>query len=148
VAADVLPGGTPRAIHPERTGPCFAPVVSTRERAMTIQILHNPRCSTSRNVLATIREAGHEPEIIEYLKNPPTREELVAILMAMGASPRHILRSKEPLAGELGLLDPARTDRELLDAMLEHPILIERPIVITGKGARLCRPAEKLAEIL
>jgi len=115
---------------------------------VTIQILHNPRCSTSRNALAKIRESGHEPEIIEYLKNPPTREELVAILMAMGTSPRHVLRAKEPLAQELGLLDPAKTDRELLDAMLEHPILIERPIVITGKGARLCRPLDKLAEIL
>ncbi|MBD9372553.1 arsenate reductase (glutaredoxin) [Rhizobium sp. ARZ01] len=115
---------------------------------MTIQILHNPRCSTSRNVLAMIREAGLEPEIIEYLKHPPTREELVSILMAMDASPRDILRTKEPLTKELGLLDPARSDRELVDAMLENPILIERPIVITRKGARLCRPAERLSEVL
>ncbi|MDR6758335.1 arsenate reductase [Mycoplana sp. BE70] len=115
---------------------------------MTIQILHNPRCSTSRKALEMIREAGHEPEIIEYLKNPPTREELVSILVAMDAAPREILRAKEPLAKELGLLDPARTDRELIDAMLENPILIERPIVITKKGARLGRPVERVTELL
>lgn len=115
---------------------------------MTIQILHNPRCSTSRKALEMIREAGHEPEIIEYLKNPPTREELVSILVAMDAAPRDILRAKEPLAKELGLLDPARTDRELIDAMLENPILIERPIVITKKGARLGRPVERVTELL
>lgn len=115
---------------------------------MTIQILHNPRCSTSRKALEMIREAGHEPEIIEYLKNPPTREELVSILVAMDATPRDILRSKEPLAKELGLLDLDRTDRELMDAMLENPILIERPIVITKKGARLCRPVERVTELL
>ncbi|MDF1635002.1 arsenate reductase (glutaredoxin) [Mycoplana sp. MJR14] len=115
---------------------------------MTIQILHNPRCSTSRNVLARIRETGREPQIVEYLKNPPTREELVGILMAMEAEPRDILRTKEPLARELGLLDPQRSDREIMDAMLAHPILIERPIVISGKGARLCRPVERLDEIL
>ncbi|MFD1326563.1 arsenate reductase (glutaredoxin) [Mycoplana ramosa] len=114
---------------------------------MTIQILHNPRCSTSRKALEMIRAAGHEPEIIEYLKNPPTREELVSILVAMDATPREILRAKEPLAKELGLLDPARTDRELMDAMLENPILIERPIVITKKGARLCRPVERVSEL-
>lgn len=115
---------------------------------MTIQILHNPRCSTSRKALALIRAAGHEPEIIEYLKNPPTREELVALLVAMDAAPRDILRVREPLAKDRGLLDPARTDRELIDAMLDYPILIERPIVVTVKGARLCRPVERLAEIL
>ncbi len=99
-------------------------------------------------VLGMLGENGHEPVIIEYLKNPPSREEMVALLVAMEASPRDILRAREPLARELGLSDPARTDRELLDAMLEHPILIERPIVITGKGVRLCRPKEKLLEIL
>ena len=115
---------------------------------MTIQILHNPRCSISRNVLARIRDAGHEPEIVEYLKHPPTREELLGILVAMEAEPRDILRTKEPLARELGLLDPHRSDREIMDAMLANPILIERPIVISGKGARLCRPVERLDEIL
>lgn len=115
---------------------------------MTIQILHNPRCSTSRNVLALIREAGHEPDIIEYLKSPLTRGELLGILMAMDASPRDILRHREPAARELDLLDEARTDRELMDAMITNPILIERPIVITSKGARLCRPVARLAEIL
>ena len=115
---------------------------------MTVQILHNPRCSTSRKALELIREAGLEPEIIEYLRTPPTREELVGMLVAMDATPRDILRAKEPLAKELGLLDPASTDRELIDAMLDHPILIERPIVITEKGARICRPVERVSEIL
>ena len=115
---------------------------------MTIQILHNPRCTTSRNALARIRATGQEPEIVEYLKNPPTREELLGILMAMEAEPRDILRTKEPLARALGLLDPQRSDREIMDAMLANPILIERPIVMTRKGARLCRPVEKLDEIL
>jgi arsenate reductase len=115
---------------------------------MTIQILHNPRCSTSRAVLAMIREAGSEPEIIEYLKNPPSREELVALLVALETCPRGLLRSKEPLAGELGLLDPARSDLELLDALLANPILIERPVVISAKGARICRPKERVLEIL
>ncbi|QRM55637.1 arsenate reductase (glutaredoxin) [Sinorhizobium sp. BG8] len=114
----------------------------------TIQILHNPRCSTSRSVLAMIREAGHEPDIIEYLKAPPSREEMVALLVALDLSPRDVLRRKEPLVKELGLDDPARTDFELLTAMLEHPVLIERPIVLTKTGARLCRPKERLLEIL
>ncbi|WP_343051850.1 arsenate reductase (glutaredoxin) [Mycoplana rhizolycopersici] len=115
---------------------------------MTIQILHNPRCSTSRNTLARIRDTGAEPEIIEYLKHPPTREELLGILVSMGAEPRDILRTKEPLAKQLALLDPARTDREIMDAMLDNPSLIERPIVISAKGARLCRPVERVDEIL
>ena len=114
----------------------------------TVTIYHNPDCGTSRNVLALIRNSGEEPVVIEYLKTPPTREELVGMLVAMDAAPRDILRAKEPLARELGLLDPASTDRELIDAMLEHPVLIERPIVITEKGARLCRPVERVAEIL
>lgn len=115
---------------------------------MSIQIFHNPRCSTSRTVLAMIRDAGQDPEIIEYLKNPLSRQELVGLLVAMDASPRDILRAKEPMAKDLGLDDPSKSDRELLDAMLEHPILIERPIVITDKGARVCRPVERLTDIL
>lgn len=115
---------------------------------MTVRILHNPRCSTSRAVLALIREAGVEPEIVNYLASPPSREELLAILVAMEAAPRDILRVREPLAAELALADPARTDRELLDALVDHPILIERPIVISPKGVRLCRPKERVLEIL
>ena len=115
---------------------------------MKARILHNPRCSTSRAVLETLRAAGIEPEIVEYLKTPPSREEMVAMLVAMEASPRDILRAREPLAAELGLLDPAVGDRELLDALLEHPVLIERPIVVTEKGVRLCRPKERVLEIL
>ena len=115
---------------------------------MTVRILHNPRCSTSRAVLALIREAGVEPEIVNYLASPPSREELLAILVAMEAAPRDILRVREPLAAELSLADPARTDRELLDALVDHPILIERPIVISPKGVRLCRPKERVLEIL
>lgn len=115
---------------------------------MKARILHNPRCSTSRAVLETIRAAGIEPEIVEYLKTPPTREELVAMLVAMEASPRDILRAREPLAAELGLTDPAASDRALLDALLENPVLIERPIVVTEKGVRLCRPKERVLEIL
>lgn len=115
---------------------------------MTVQILHNPRCSTSRAVLQIIRQHGIEPEIVEYLRNPPTAEELLAILMALGTGPRGVLRAKEPLAAELGLLDPGGPDRKLLDAMLAHPVLIERPIVVSPKGARLCRPKERVLEIL
>lgn len=115
---------------------------------MKARILHNPRCSTSRAVLEQLRAAGIEPEIVEYLKTPPSREELLAMLVAMEAGPRDILRAREPLAAELGLLAPGRSDRELLDALADNPVLIERPIVITEKGVRLCRPAERLQEIL
>lgn len=115
---------------------------------MKARILHNPRCSTSRAVLEMIRAAGIEPDIVAYLETPPAREELVAMLVAMEASPRDVLRAREPLAAELGLLDPALHDRELLDALLANPVLIERPIVVTEKGVRLCRPKERLLDIL
>lgn len=115
---------------------------------MNITIYHNPRCGTSRNTLAAIRDAGHEPRIVEYLGTPPTREELQGMLATAGLSPRQALRSKESLYTELGLDSPALSDEALLDAMLAHPVLIERPFVVTPKGVRLCRPFEKVREIL
>ncbi|MGO9484381.1 MAG: arsenate reductase (glutaredoxin) [Rhodomicrobium sp.] len=115
---------------------------------MTVTIYHNPACGTSRNTLATIRERAGEPEIVEYLKTPPSRQRLKELLAAMGMKPRELLRQKgTPYAG-LGLGDPKWTDDELIDFMIAHPILIERPIVVTDKGTRLCRPAEKVLEIL
>ena len=107
---------------------------------MNITIYHNPRCGTSRNTLAAIREAGHEPTVIEYLQTPFRREELQAMLAAAGLGPRDAIRSKESLFGELGLDAPGVTDDALLDAMLAHPVLINRPFVVTPKGVRLCRP--------
>lgn len=111
-------------------------------------IFHNPACGTSRNVLAMIRQSGVEPEIIEYLKTPPTREQLVALLIAMEMSPRDLLRRKGTPYAELGLDDEILSDAQLLDAMLEHPILIERPIVVTEKGVLLCRPSERVLDLL
>lgn len=115
---------------------------------MTVTIYHNPRCSTSRNTLAIIREHGIEPEIIEYLKNPPDRATIVELLAATGLGPRELVRAKQAEFTELGLNDPAVTDNHLIDAMAAHPILIERPVVVTPKGARLCRPKEKVLEVL
>lgn len=113
-----------------------------------ITIFHNPACSTSRNVLAAIRESGAQPKIVEYLKTPPSRAELKALLRRAGLSVRDILRKKAPPYAELGLDNPALTDEQLLDAIGEHPVLIERPIVATTKGVRLCRPKERLNDIL
>lgn len=113
-----------------------------------ITILHNPRCSTSRTVLAMIRDSGTEPTIVDYQKSPLDRRALVSLLIALELSPRDIIRTKEPLYKELGLADETLTDQQLLDALLEHPILIERPIVVSPKGARLCRPKERVLEIL
>src|SRR5262245_48092328 len=107
---------------------------------MTVTIYHNPKCGTSRNVLAMIRQSGEEPEIIEYLKTPPSRERLVELIAAMGLTVRAVLRRKGTPYDELGLDDAKWTDDALIDLMLQHPILIERPIVVTPKGARLCRP--------
>src|SRR5215470_3707877 len=109
---------------------------------MAITIYHNPKCSTSRNVLGFLREAGHEPRIIEYLKTPPSRTELKRLVKRMGGSMRDVVRWKEPLAKELGLDKEASSDDELLDAMMEHPILINRPIVVTDDAVKLCRPSE------
>ena len=115
---------------------------------MNVTIFHNPACGTSRKTLEILRESGEEPNVIEYLKAPPTREELKRIYERAGISPRQGLRAKEPLAQELGLTRPDVSDDEILDAMVEHPILIERPLVETDKGARLCRPQDLVREIL
>jgi arsenate reductase len=113
-----------------------------------IVIYHNPQCSNSRGALALIRESGAEPEVIEYLKDPPTRERLVELIAGMGIRPRELLRSKESVYTELGLDDPALTDEQLIDAMIAHPILMNRPIVVTSMGTRLCRPPQVVLEIL
>nr|WP_314545986.1 arsenate reductase (glutaredoxin) [uncultured Massilia sp.] len=115
---------------------------------MDITIFHNPRCGTSRNTLAAIREAGIEPRVVDYLTDTPSRAELQDLIARAGLGVRDALRAKESLAAELGLNDPAVGDEALLDAMLAHPILINRPFVVTPKGVRLCRPAELVQEIL
>jgi arsenate reductase len=115
---------------------------------MNVTIYHNPLCGTSRKTLEIIREKIGEPEIVEYLKAPPTRNALKAIYEKAGISPREGLRAKEPIAAELGLIRDDVNDDEILDAMMEHPILINRPLVVTGKGARLCRPQDVVREIL
>jgi arsenate reductase len=115
---------------------------------VTITIYHNPSCGTSRNTLAMIRQSGEEPEIIEYLKTPPSRERLIELLHAMNMRPRGLLRRKGTPYDEFRLDDPEWTDEELIAFMLEHPILINRPIVVTPKGVRLCRPSEVVLDIL
>ena len=115
---------------------------------MSVKIYHNPACGTSRNTLAMIRQSGEEPEVIEYLKNPPDRARLTALIKAMGISVRALLREKGAPYAELGLADPKWSDDELIDFMLAHPILINRPIVVTAKGTRLCRPSEKVLDLL
>ena len=113
-----------------------------------ITIYHNPQCGTSRNTLAMIRQSGEEPEIIEYLKTPPSRERLKELVALMGISPRALLREKGTPYAELGLGDTTRPDEALYDAMMAHPILINRPIVVSPKGARLCRPSELVLDLL
>lgn len=115
---------------------------------MNVTIYHNPECGTSRNTLAMIRNAGIEPTIIEYLKTPPSRDKLVQLISAAGLSVRDALRQKGTPYAELGLDNPSLGDDELLDAMLKHPILINRPFVETPEGVRLCRPSEVLLDIL
>jgi arsenate reductase len=115
---------------------------------MSVTIYHNPACGTSRNVLGLIRNSGEEPRIIQYLKTPPTRDELIDLIARMEISARDLLRRKGTPYDELGLGDPKLTDDQLIDAMLAHPILIERPIVVTPLGARLCRPSEAVLTIL
>ena len=115
---------------------------------MKATIHHNPACGTSRKTLEILRESGADVRVNEYLKTPPSREELKRLYERAGISPREGLRAKEPLAGELGLTRPDVSDDEILDAMVEHPILINRPLVETEKGARLCRPQEVVREIL
>lgn len=113
-----------------------------------ITIFHNPACGTSRNTLAMIRAAGYEPVVVEYLKAGWTRPQLEALLAVMGATPRQILREKGTPAAELGLLGPGVTDDQILDAMIEHPILVNRPIVITPRGTKLTRPSEAVLDLL
>lgn len=115
---------------------------------MTITIYHNPSCGTSRNTLEMIRRSGEEPVIIEYLKNPPTKKDLKELLKTMGAKPRDILREKAAPYEELGLAEAKWSDDQLLDFMIGNPILINRPIVKTPLGVRLCRPSEKVLDIL
>jgi arsenate reductase len=115
---------------------------------MTVTIYHNPACGTSRNVLGLIRNTGLEPQIIEYLKTPPSREELVVLLKLMGITPRQLLREKGTPYHELTLDDPKWTNDQLIDFMLEHPILINRPIVVAPLGVKLCRPSELVLDIL
>ena len=114
----------------------------------TVTIYHNPDCGTSRNVLALIRNSGEEPTVIEYLKTPPDRATLMVLIAAMGVSARAVLREKGTPYAELGLGDPQWGDDRLIDFMLQHPILINRPIVVTPLGTRLCRPSEAVLDIL
>ncbi|MDO9358109.1 MAG: arsenate reductase (glutaredoxin) [Polaromonas sp.] len=113
-----------------------------------VTIYHNPQCGTSRNTLALIRNSGAEPEVIEYLKTPPSRETLKQLITDMGLPVRELIRAKEKLYAELHLADASLSDTQLLDAMLAHPVLINRPIVVTPLGTRLCRPSERVLDIL
>lgn len=115
---------------------------------MSVTIYHNPACGTSRNTLALIRATGVEPEVIHYLETPPSREELVSLVQRMGVSPRDLLREKGTPYAALGLGDRSLTDDQLIDAMMEHPILINRPIVVGPKGVKLCRPSEEVLFVL
>ena len=115
---------------------------------MDVVIYHNPECGTSRNTLAMIRNAGIEPYVVEYLKTPPARELLVQLISRAGLSPRALLREKGTPFAELGLGDPALTDDALIDAMIAHPILINRPLVVTPLGVKLCRPSETVLDLL
>jgi arsenate reductase (glutaredoxin) len=115
---------------------------------MSVTIYHNPDCGTSRNTLAMIRNAGIEPTVIEYLKTPPTRETLLDLIRRSGLNVREVVRQKGTPYVDLGLNDPLVTDDQLIDAMLEHPILINRPLVVSDHGVRLCRPSEVILDIL
>jgi arsenate reductase len=115
---------------------------------MGILIYHNPKCATSRNTLVMIRQSGEEPEVIEYLKTPPSADRLRQLLKAMGITARDLLRKNVPPYEELGLADSKWTEEELIQFMIEHPILINRPIVVTPMGVKLCRPSEAVLDIL
>ena len=115
---------------------------------MTVTIYHNPACGTSRNTLAMIRQSGEEPEVIEYLKTPPDRARLIELIAAMAIPVRALLREKGTPYAELGLADPKWSDDQLIDFMLDHPVLINRPIVVTPKGVKLCRPSEAVLDLL
>lgn len=123
--------------------------MTTTDPAMpSVTIYHNPKCGTSRNTLAMIRNSGVEPEVIEYLKTPPDRATLLALIAATGERVIHAVRTKEAVFTELRLDAPGVTDAQLIEAMLQHPILMNRPIVVTPLGTRLCRPSEKVLDIL
>jgi len=113
-----------------------------------ITIFHNPQCGTSRNALALIRERGFEPQVVEYVKAGWTKDQLKDLFARMGVRPRQMMRTKGALAGELGLLDESVGDEAILDAMVTHPILVERPVVVTPKGVTVARPAEKVLNLL
>jgi arsenate reductase len=113
-----------------------------------ITIFHNPSCGTSRNTVAMVKAAGYEPEVVEYLQAGWTKPQLKELLSAMSATPRDILREKGTPAAELGLLDPSVSDEAILDAMVEHPILVNRPLVVTPKGVKLTRPSEAVLDLL
>ena len=115
---------------------------------MSVTIYHNPACGTSRNTLAMIRQSGEQPEVIEYLKNPPSRARLIELIKAMAIPVRALLREKGTPYAELGLADPKWSDDQLIDFMLAHPILINRPIVVTPRGTKLCRPSEAVLDLL
>jgi arsenate reductase len=115
---------------------------------VSVTIYHNPACGTSRNTLAMIRQSGEEPEIIEYLKNPPDRTRLIGLIQAMAIPVRALLREKGTPYAELGLADSNWSDDQLIDFMLAHPILVNRPIVVTPKGTKLCRPSEAVLDLL
>jgi arsenate reductase len=115
---------------------------------MSVTIYHNPACGTSRNTLALIRATGAEPEVVHYLEAPPSRDELVSLIRRMGISARDLLREKGTPYAELGLGNPSLTDDQLVDAMMAHPVLINRPIVVGPKGVKLCRPSEEVLSIL
>ena len=115
---------------------------------MSVTIYHNSDCGTSRNTLAMIQQSGEQPEVIEYLKTPPSRARLIELIKAMAIPVRALLREKGTLYAELGLADPKWSDDALIDFMLAHPILINRPIVVTPKGTKLCRPSEAVLELL
>ena len=115
---------------------------------MTVVIYHNPSCGTSRNTLAMIEASGEKPQVIEYLKTPPSRERLVELIQAMQISPRALLRQKGTPYSDLDLGNPKWSDDEILDFMMAHPILINRPIVVTSKGTKLCRPSEAVFDLL
>jgi arsenate reductase (glutaredoxin) len=117
-------------------------------KAFPVTIYHNPKCSTSKQVLEMIEDAGHKPQVVEYLKTGWTKAQLKELFAAAGLTPRQALRTKAKEAEELGLLDPKVSDAKILDAMIEHPVLVERPIVVTPKGTRLARPKETVREIL
>lgn len=115
---------------------------------MSVTIYHNPACGTSRNTLEMIRATGADSEVILYLENPPSRDELVSLIERMGVAPRDLLRQKGSPYAELGLEDPSLNDDALIDAMIEHPLLINRPIVVGPNGTRLCRPSEEVLAVL